>query len=85
MRITSNAEVKKFREVINNCSNTVFLVNNRGEQYDLKTTDGWFMGMSELMHEKDDYSEPEIFTTSYEDEARVVRFILSAGRNGHAA
>ncbi len=76
MKIRTNEEVKNFWNVINNCSNTVYLVTSKGEQYDLKTTAGWFKGV-EALRGADDYSEPEIFTNSFEDETRIARYILS--------
>ena len=85
MKIRTNEEVKNFWNVINNCSNTVYLVTSKGEQYDLKTAAGWFKGVEALKNADDFYSEPEIYTNSFEDETLIARYILSNRETNHAA
>ena len=84
MKIRTNEEVKNFWNVINSCSNTVYLVTNNGEQYDLKTAAGWFKGV-EALRGADDYSEPEIYANSFEDETLIARYILSNRETNYAA
>ena len=67
MKIRNNDELKLFEETLDRCRSSVLVVTHDGKQYDLKESDGRFLGIAEMLRENE-WNEPELFTTSCEDE-----------------
>ena len=67
MKIRNNEELKLFEETLDRCHSSVLVVAPDGTQYDLKEPDGYILGIAEMLRENE-YDEPELFTTSHEDE-----------------
>lgn len=75
MRIRSEKDIAAFRNAIEKCTRTVWLVAPDGEQINLKTVSGQNEGISRLV--KDKYEELELFTSCYEDEMEIFGFLSS--------
>ena len=74
MKIRNNDELKLFEETLDRCRSSVLVVAPDGNQYDLKEPDGRFLGIAEMLR-KDEADEPELFTTSYEDEMQFFHML----------
>lgn len=74
MWINNNNELKKFEAAIDNCTSSVWAVTGSGNRYDLKETAGRYLGLASMLS-ADEYSEPEIFTENYEDQATLFAYL----------
>ena len=67
MKIRNNDELKLFEETLDRCHGSVLVVTPDGKQYDLKEPAGRILGIAEMLR-KNGWDEPELFTTSGDDE-----------------
>jgi len=77
MKIRTNEEIRMFEDAINRCRKAVFLVTPDGRQYDMKTPSGFCQGMTMLLNAQD-FAEPELFTTCFEDEMVMFEYISNS-------
>ena len=75
MKIRTAEEAKRLEEVIKKCRRTVYLTTVDGDQYDLKSLFGWYLGIIEMMNGAYDNSEMKIVAKSNEDQALISSFI----------
>ncbi len=75
MKIRTAEEAKRLEEVIKKCRRTVYLTTVDGDQYDLKSLFGWYLGIIEMMNGAYDNSEMKIVAKSNEDQALITSFI----------
>ena len=73
MKIRNNEELKLFEETLDRCSDSVLLVTQQGEQYDLADPAQRHLGIAELLS-KTGYEEPELFTSSANDEMEFFKY-----------
>ena len=73
MRIRSEKDIAAFKNALDKCVRTVWLVAPNGEQINLKTASGQYEGISRLVKDKNE--ELELFTSCYEDEMEIFGFI----------
>ncbi len=80
MRIRNNDELKLFEETLDRCDSSVLVVTAKGDQYDLKDPAQRHLGISELLT-KDEFNEPEVFTSSCLDEGRFFEYFCAVEKN----
>ena len=74
MWINNNADIKRFEDTIKKCKESVWVVTDSGERYDLKDTREHYLGLASLL--KSDFSnEPELFTASKADMVLLFRYL----------
>lgn len=81
MTIRTNEEMRMFRDAIDRCQRTVWMVTPEGEQINLKTPAGCDRAIGKMLNAKD-YEEPELFASCREDEMEILDFF---NRYRHAA
>ena len=81
MRFRSDRDIIAFRDVLEECSGAVWLIAPGGKQINMKTLSGQYEGISRLL--KDKYEQLELFTSSYEDEMKMLGFF--SGRKSSTA
>ena len=74
MKIRNNEELKLFEETLDRCTASVLVVTQQGEQYDLTDPAQRYLGIAEMLT-KEGFEEPELFTSSCEDEMKFFRFL----------
>ena len=74
MKIRNQTELKLFEETLDSCTSSVLLVTQQGEQYDLSDPAQRYLGIAEMLRENET-GEPEVFTSSCEDEMKFFRFL----------
>ena len=74
MWIKDKADIKRFKELIDKCSSSVWLVDYSGQEYDLKDPFGYYLGLSCLL-KAEGYDEPEIFAQSREDQVLLFNYL----------
>ena len=80
MKIRNNDELKLFEETLDRCDASVLVVTAQGDQYDLKDPAQRYLGISELLT-KDEFNEPEVFTSSCLDEGRFFEYFCAVEKN----
>ncbi len=73
MRLTNVKDVKKFIEVIDQCEHDVYLKSQEGDVFNLKSSLSQYIAIGRLVDENGD--SLELFASSREDEARLIRFL----------
>ena len=76
MKIRNNDELKLFEETLDRCSDSVLVVTQQGEQYDLADPAQRYLGIAELLS-KEGYEEPEVFTCSGRDEMAFFDYLTA--------
>lgn len=76
MKIRNNDELKRFEETLSRCDASVLVLTAQGEQYDLKDPMQRYLGIAKMIGEKED-DEPEVFTSSREDEMELFGYLYS--------
>ena len=74
MKIRNQTELKLFEETLDNCTSSVLLVTQQGEQYDLSDPAQRYLGIAEMLRENEP-GEPEVFTSSCADEMQFFRLL----------
>lgn len=72
MTTRTENQVRNFSEAINQCKRPVWLVSSEGTTYNMKSYEEFKAGMDKWV--KDVNDEMEIFASTYEDEAVMMRF-----------
>lgn len=76
MKIRNNDELKLFEETLDRCDTSVLVLTAQGDQYDLKDPMQRYLGIAQMIGEKED-DEPEVFTSSSEDEMKLFGYLYS--------
>lgn len=86
MRLKSMADAEAFMKVIKECEGPVYLTDSEVDEngnynlrLNLKSTLSMFFGVSKLLEEHGDWFE--IHTMNYNDECRVMGFIMELEAN----
>lgn len=86
MRLKSMADAEAFMKVIQSCEGPVYLTDSEVDEngkynlrLNLKSTLSMFFGVSKLLEEHGDWFE--IHTMNYNDECRVMGFIMELEAN----
>lgn len=74
MKIRNNDELKLFEETLDRCSDSVMVVTQQGDQYDLADPTQRYLGIAEMLS-KDGYEEPELFASSSKDESLLFDYL----------
>ena len=72
MKIRTRRDIEDFQAAIDECTNTVWLISAKGEQYNMKSEKDWATGISRLLN--DDQDEMEIYASNFHDEAVIMGF-----------
>ena len=73
MKLTNVKDVQKFIEVVNSCTNGVFLKSLEGDVFNLKSSMSQYIAIGRLLEESGD--SLELFAESKEDESRLLQFL----------
>ena len=79
MKIRNNDELKLFEETLDRCDTSVLVLTAQGDQYDLKDPMQRYLGIAQMIGEKEK-DEPEVFTSSREDEMELFGYLYSVDR-----
>ena len=79
MKIRNKDELKLFEETLDCCDASVLVLTAQGNQYDLKDSMQRYLGIAQMIGEKED-DEPEVFTSSREDEMKLFGYLYSVDR-----
>ena len=79
MKIRNKDELKLFEETLDRCDASVLVLTAQGDQYDLKDPMQRYLGIAEMIGEKEN-DEPEVFTSSREDEMELFGYLYSVNR-----
>ncbi len=74
MTIKTNEELRMFENAIDRCNDSLLLITPEGTEFDLKTPMGRHQGIASMLNQQGPL-EPELFATSYEDEAVLINYI----------
>ena len=74
MKIRNTRELHELLEAVDSCERSVWLESVSGERYDLKDELDRFRGIGRLLDDKGE--ELELFTSSREDETRMIRYFM---------
>jgi len=83
MWINNTNDIKRFEETLDNCKDSVWIITDSGERYDLKEEREHIIGLAKML-EAEEYNEPEVFAESYADQAQLMKY-LNEEREAHAA
>jgi hypothetical protein len=72
MKIRTHQDMEAFKDAIEKCSRTVWLIGPDGEQYDLKSDRELRQGLERLT--EDDAEVMELFASNYADEMVMMDF-----------
>lgn len=75
MKLHTEEELQKFKEAVDNCHNPVLMLTHSGKEYDLKTFEGYSIGVAEFVKYGDTWKEPEIYASTHDDEATLLNFM----------
>ena len=78
MIIKNIAELSLFETAVNRCRNAVLVLTPEGKQYDLKKPSEFIKGIAELMKQRRDHLESEIFTNCIDDEMNIFDYITAS-------
>ena len=71
MKICNKDELRLFEDTLEQCENSVMVLTPEGDQYDLKNPMERYLGIASLIGNED----PELYATSYADEAKLFRYL----------
>ena len=74
MKIRNNDELKLLEETLDRCHSSVMVVTPRGDQYDLSDPAERPLGIAAMLRDNG-WNEPEVFTSSREDEMQFFRLL----------
>lgn len=83
MWINNNADIKRFKDTVNKCEHSVWVVTPSGEKYDLKDSFGYYIGLASLLNSKD-HGDPEVYAQTKADEALLLNYLNNADELLHA-
>ena len=75
MFIKNNKELNLFKKAVEGCRNAVLLLTPEGIQYNLKNPAEYIKGVAELMRERKDRMEAEIYTRGFYDDMMMYDFM----------
>ena len=73
MKIRTAKELKELNAALEKCTNEVWLMGPNDESYNMKNEEEYIEGIIRLAEDHDD--QLGIFTTSYEDEMTMMKFL----------
>ena len=79
MKLKNITDVQKFTAAINACKSDVYLRSQEGDQFNLKSSLSQYIAIGRLI--EDAGENLELFAQTREDEALLVRMLVSLGND----
>lgn len=74
MWIRNNRDLDNFKEAINDCESSVWVVTSSGRKFDLKDAKGYYLGLATILDSAEN-EEPELFADSRSDVWRLIHYL----------
>jgi len=74
MWIKNNEDIERFTKTINECEAPVIVVTDEGEEYNLKNSREYYLGLANMLA-TDKNEEPEIFAYSKRDQGLLIGYL----------
>lgn len=72
MRLTNSREIMEFRFAVSKCKSDVWLEDQEGNKFNLKSVISQYIALGELLQDKGETLE--LFCANREDEAHFIKF-----------
>ena len=74
MWIKNKEDMERFEKTIGKCKESVIVVTNNGDNYDLKDFRGFYLGLASMLTTNEN-EEPEVFANCKEDQGLLLGYL----------
>lgn len=74
MWIRNNEDIRRFEKTIDKCRESVIVVTNNGDNYDLKDFREYYLGLASILNPNEN-EEPEVYANCKEDQCLLLNYL----------